>query len=46
MTTKDASGNLTPNVQTGQMFSSITGNVSYSFGVWLLRPRNDADMVP
>jgi hypothetical protein len=38
--------NQVPNVQTGQKFASITGNLAYAFGAWVLKPRSDADFQP
>lgn len=38
--------NQVPTVQTGQKFASITGNLTYVFGAWVLKPRSDADLQP
>lgn len=37
---KDQSTTLLP----GSVFQSITGHLAYSFGHWVLRPRDDADL--
>ncbi len=38
--------NSVPSLKTGQFYSSVTGNLTYSFGAWVLRMRTDADLQP
>lgn len=46
-TSKDpSSGQIVTSFKSGQHFSSISGDLTYSFGEWLLKPRSDADLVP
>ena len=46
-TSKDpTSGQIVTSFKSGQHFSSITGDLTFSFGEWLLKPRSDADLVP
>ena len=44
-TTQDASKQLVTTFVQGQVISSITGHLNYSFGEFVLIPRGDADLV-
>lgn len=43
--TKDATGAATTTFFKGMKFASFTGHVEYTFGQWVLRVRDDADIV-